>query len=424
MEFRGKRATVLGCGESGFASALLLKEKGADVFVSERNYSQAIQKKCNILQGKDISVELNRHSFRKVKDSDLIIISPGISPQSDFYKKIAATRIPIWSEIELAYQCAKNSFVIAVTGTNGKTTVTYLIKEMLIAAGRRAVSCGNIGTPFTSIVKTLDSQTVVVLEVSSFQLFHTHEFKPHIALLLNLSVNHLDWHSSYGEYVAAKFKLFQNQGPEDIALINGEDVECTKRASSLPGTVDFFKKAPDHNINVSALIKVVALLNIDLAIVNEVFASFPGLEHRYEDLGAIDGLRFINDSKSTTIASLKWALDQVVGKTILIAGGKHKGGDLSVLSDTVSKKVSGLVAIGESKQLFRSIFGRIVPVYMAHDLKDAVRTARHLGGNKGNVLLSPACASFDMFENYKDRGKQFKAIAYGERLAQSLVGVG
>lgn len=406
-----RRITVLGAGESGLQSALFLKSRGANVFISEMKEGSQWDPIKTELDHFGISYEFGHHRWDKIETSDLIIISPGIPPKALIYQKLICSNLPIWSEIELAYRfCAGE--VIAVTGTSGKTTVTTLIREVLARAGHKVLSCGNIGNSFVREVDKIDSDTIVVLEVSSFQLRHVDQFKPHVAILLNVSDNHLDWHSSREEYRAAKWRIFKNQSASDYAVIHAQDVESVNRAKTLSSQVIYFDEGEEKNPNFSAVEQVASLYGVKRRVIYSALKEFKGLEHRLEEIGIEHGIRYINDSKSTTVASLEWALKQIQAPVVLIAGGRYKGGDFESLRQLVQKKVKFLIVIGEAKELIRNAFEDLVTVYPAATLEEAVRIARGAARAGEAVLFSPACSSFDMFASYADRGQKFKRMVH------------
>ena len=409
MDFNGQKISVLGGRATGIQSALFLKKKGANVFLSELKEGKEFSEAKKILTSNGISCEFGQHSWEEIEDSHLIVVSPGIPPSAPIYQKAVKSGIPIWSEIELAYRSTPAE-IIAVTGSNGKTTVTTLIRDVLRASGRSVVSCGNIGNSFIGEVEQLKPGTIAVVEVSSFQLTHIDQFKPHVAVLLNLSTNHLDWHKSFEEYAEMKFRIFKNQTSEDYSLINKSDPESARRAGKLSSKLIYFDSETCDNPNYAAIREVAALYQVDPNVTQSVLDGFSGLEHRFEDVGQIYDVRYINDSKSTTIASLAWALERVAEHSVLIAGGRHKGGDFRVLRNLIRKKVKFLITIGEARKEIENAFGDLVSIYATETLEEALRFARGVSRPGETVLFSPACASFDMFQDYQDRGRQFKNI--------------
>lgn len=421
MNFNGKKITVLGAGESGVHCALLLKRKGARVFVSELNENRVGASSWKALMTAGFTCEFGRHSWDRIRDSDLIVISPGIPPSAEIYRQVQKAKIPMWSEIEVAFRCTRAD-IVAVTGTNGKTTVTTLIRDVLLAAGRSAVSCGNIGNSFSRLVDQLDPSMVAVVEVSSFQLANVVRFRPRISVLLNLSPNHLDWHEDYEDYVRAKCRIFENQSETDIAVVNRSDRECVERSQNLACRVEYFDEKDHTNLNFAAVQKVAEIFRVDPATTQSVLQNFSGLEHRLEDVGVFEEVRYINDSKSTTVASLGWALDRVPKPLILIAGGRHKGGDFRLLRGQIHDRVKYLIAFGESKKSLVDAFYDLVPVREAATLEEAMTLARQSSQSRDTILFSPACASFDLFRDYRDRGLKFKEIMTQWRRAVSPAG--
>lgn len=407
IDFSKQKIAVLGLGNSGYESALFLRKQGAAVFASESQSNEMLQKRKRELEAAGIEVEVGRHSYDRILGSDRVVISPGISPKSEVYQQLERAKIPMWSEIELAYRFCPAP-IIAVTGTNGKTTVTTIISKLLSDNGLHSISCGNIGNPFIGEVSKLNSDSVAVVEVSSFQLQNISAFRPHIAILLNLTDNHFDWHGTFENYAKAKWRIFENQMPHDYAVINVADAESMRRVGSIKSQTIYFNAGEFENPNFAACFAVAGLYRLDERKVRKTFREFRGIKHRMEEIPSQDGIRYINDSKSTTIASLKWALDRTKQKVILIMGGRHKGGDFSQLRDVIKQKVRFLIVLGEASEIIEQAFASAVTVSKAPSLVEAVRHARAVARQGDTVLFSPACASFDMFRDYQDRGDQFK----------------
>ena len=405
----GKRVVVLGAKETGIKSAIFLRKKGAEVFLSELKSGKDFIETKKTLDRYQIESEFGQHTLDEILNSDLIILSPGIPPAAPVYQQIMRSNVPIWSEIELAYRFCPAT-LIAVTGSNGKTTVTALIRDVLQAAGKVAVSCGNIGNSFIGEIEKMTSESFAVVEVSSFQLVHIDQFRPHVAVLLNLSPNHLDWHKSLNEYTEAKCRIFRNQAENNFAVLNSADPVCVEWARKIKSRALFFDGRERDNPNFAAIEKVASIFQIDPKTVETALSAFSGLEHRFEEVGDLHGVHYINDSKSTTIASLGWALERVGENATLIAGGRHKGGDFRVLRHLIKQKVRFLILIGEAKKEIENSFSDLVSTYTASSLEEALRVARSVSKPGETVLFSPACASFDMFQDYQDRGHQFKSI--------------
>lgn len=410
-EFQNEPIAVLGLGKSGFESARFLHAQGARVWVSESKSSPEMLERKAALESLGIAVELGMHSPDRILSAKRVIMSPGIPPSSAIYQSVRKNQIPIWSEIELASRFCPAD-IVAVTGTSGKTTVTTLLGEIFRANGYPAIVCGNIGNPMIGEAAQWTKDSIVVLEVSSFQLENIDTFRPHVALLLNLSDNHLDWHGSFDAYASAKWNVFRNQTRGDYALVNAKDLESVRRAAHMQAQKVYFNGGETDNPNWAACLAVSGIYRLDERKTKSVWHEFRGIEHRMETVPSQDGLRYINDSKSTSIASLKWALERMDRKVILIAGGRHKGGDFSALADLVSEKVRFLVAIGEAAPLIEKTFQSATRVLKVSSLDEAVRHARAVASAGDTILFSPACASFDMFRNYEERGRRFKELVH------------
>lgn len=415
MNIKGKQVTVVGLGESGFDAAKLLLKHGAKVWVTDAGWSDELLLKAERLRNEGIEVELGRHSEAFVKNKDLIVTSPGVKGSSPALSWAIKKKIPIVSEIELASWFFKGR-IVAVTGTNGKSTVTTLIGAILKRAGMDAVVCGNIGNSFSGEISRLKKDSVAVLEVSSFQLERCSTFRPKVAVLLNVSRNHLDRHADMREYLSAKARIFKNQKANDYAILNKDDslvaslrgrIRSKKRFFSLKGQ----KGIGLHNIqNAFAASLAAQCLGVDAEIIKSAVQEFRGLEHRFEHIRTLKGVIFINDSKATTVEATRSALNSIEGKAILIAGGRDKGSDFSLIKDAVKKKVYALVLIGEAADKIRDALSGVARIKKAANFKEAVDLSYALAGEGDSVLLSPMCASFDMFKSFEDRGEQFKAL--------------
>ncbi len=409
-----KRFVVLGLGETGLASALFLKKRGYDVFVSDTQTSSVLKKRSDRLQSEKIPFELGGHTLPKILEADWVLISPGISPAAPVYQVVRSKGIPLVSEIEVASWFFKGE-VIAVTGTSGKTTVTTLVHRLLQANGIKSVACGNIGNPWIGEVDRLAPSSQVVLEVSSFQLLHTYSFRPRYGILINLGLNHLDWHPTLEDYVAAKLRLFQNQNSEDVALIRRRDREKYFPDYCFKGNVVYWgEEGP--NDNEAILHELTRLKRLASEKTREVLSKFEGLEHRLERLGELDGVHFVNDSKCTTLEALAWALARFPDKrVILLAGGHAKASDFRSVRDPLTRKARQVVIFGEAQDLLWKNWEGTVPLVQARDLREAFGQAIKTARPGDIVLLSPACASFDQFSNYKERGELFKRLVQEAR---------
>ena len=414
----GKKVAVLGLGKSGFESAVFLLQKGFRIFASEKSNSPEMQAKASALRKLGAQVETGKHSDVQILSSDWVIISPGIPPSAPIYRALRAANVPAVSEIEAAFLFSPAARVIAVTGTSGKTTVTTLIARVVEAAGRRAVLCGNIGTPWISQINRSSPDDIIVLEVSSFQLQNCFRFNPWIGILLNLSANHQDWHADMPEYAGAKLRMFQNQTGEDFYIIRKQDEHFFPKGFSFRGRriyldepVSGIKESGSLNPNESVVFRVARILGIPDEIVHNVLSRFEGIEHRLEFVRTVSGVNFVNDSKCTSTASLLWGLQKFPDQSVvLIAGGHPKADDFHEVGPLIRQKCRKVILIGEARPLMRKAWQGICPIDETDDFKEAVEWAFRAAVSQNVVLLSPACASFDMFRNYEERGKRFKSI--------------
>ena len=408
-----KRVVVVGLGRSGVEAAKLLAGRGDTVFITEIKDDPSVRATVEELINDGIikqeNIELGCHTKRFMEDKDLIVVSPGV--------KLAEHKsVPIISELELAYSMCPAP-IIAVTGTSGKTTVTTLIGQMLASSGRDAIVCGNIGNPLSGEIKKIKKDSIVVVEVSSFQLERIKNFKPKTSVILNISENHLDRHKDMEEYVSAKLKIFSNQNGKDVLFLNGRDGLLKKISNQPKCRVEFFDKYKDfrkrHNIeneNFLAAISAASLEGVSEDVMLKVISEFKGIEHRLEHVSTINGVDFINDSKATTVSSVEWALKSLNERIILIMGGRYKGGDFSRLKDFVNKKVNYIIAIGEARPQIKKGLAGTKEILEEKDLEKAVRAAFEKADKGDKILLSPGCSSFDMFKNYEERGRVFKEL--------------
>ena len=408
--FKGKKVLVVGLGRSGLSAAKLLKAQGACVSVSEAaqgcGYDAAAAALCQL----GIEVELGGHSRRFVEGRDMVVISPGVRPDALPCLWACELGIEMVSEIELGFLCCPAT-LIAVTGTNGKTTTTTLIAEVLRASGKKAYCLGNIGTPFSQDVLSMKKGDYVSLEVSSFQLEKIKAFHPKVAVVLNITPDHMDRYASMEEYCKAKKRICENQDTRDWLIINGQDQYLEKMSKDLKAQVVFFDRLgfkAEFNQNQLAVLAVAKVLGIEESDVLRVFNAFKGVEHRLEHVAELDGVDFINDSKATNIDSTIWALNNIKKPAVLIAGGRDKGSDFFSLRELVRQKVKSVVLIGEASERIHEAWKEVLPCQKAGELKEAVELAYQNTRPGECVLLSPMCKSFDMFTDYEHRGRVFK----------------
>ncbi|MBP7215706.1 MAG: UDP-N-acetylmuramoyl-L-alanine--D-glutamate ligase [Candidatus Omnitrophica bacterium] len=407
---RNKKITVLGLARSGLACANLLARAGACVCVSDSCDNEVTRRNAQQL-APGISVELGRHSQAYIRGQDLVVISPGIADTAPPVQWANAEGIEVVSEIEVAWWFCPAA-VIAITGTNGKTTVTTLIGRMLEASGKKAFVCGNIGNPFSGEVQHVESSDYIVLEVSSFQLEKIKTFKPAIAVILNVSRNHLDRYENMQEYANAKKRIFLNQDNNDVLILNQEDASVREMAQDARSRVIYFSRSDLHNPNQAAVAAVGEALGIAPDITQRVFDTFAGIEHRLERVREVKDVVYVNDSKATTVDSTIWALRNTPGPIILIAGGREKGNDYGLVRDLIRQNVKRLIVMGEAKERIGSAFKGMVAIEEASGLSDAVTKAQANAVKGDTVLFSPMCKSFDMFANYEERGRMFKQLVF------------
>jgi UDP-N-acetylmuramoylalanine--D-glutamate ligase len=441
MDLKGKKVLVVGMARTGIAAAKFLKEKGSLVTTTEVKPKEEMKEAVESLRGMNVSEEWGGHQTEAFLKQDLIVVSPGVDLNIEPVQKAIQHGVRVISEIELACRFIHVP-IIAVTGTNGKTTTTLLIGEMLREDGKKVGVGGNVGEPLILFADGKDQWEVLVVEISSFQLEAIEDFHPRISVLLNITEDHLDRYPSYGDYIEAKVRIFANQNSGDLAILNrddpivmqfGEKVKAKKVLFSLkekPGEGAFSngqtislrlgKKGEEyslaktplkgiHNVeNMMASLTAARIFGCSKKSIQTVLDRFKGLEHRLEFVREIEGVRFYNDSKGTNVGSVVKSLLSFPEPVILIAGGKDKNGDLSPLKELIQKRVKHLILIGEAKERMNRELGKLTDTVMAKTMEEAVLLAHQKAKAGEVVLLSPACSSFDMFKDYKERGMVFK----------------
>lgn len=443
-----KRFVILGGGESGVGAAILAKQKGYDVFVSDE--SSLKENYRNELALHKIAFEEGGHNAERILAADEVMKSPGIPEKNAMVRQIRAKGIPVISEIELAYRFKGNSRIIAITGSNGKTTTTALTHHICKEAGLDAGLVGNIGYSFARQVAE-DPKDVYVAEISSFQLDDIREFRPEIAILTNITEDHLDRYDyKFENYIRSKFRIAENQQADDYFIYSADDEITTKylndpskvgfkiEAKQLPismkrelpngafikdgdmyirtgqdftsmSVFDFALKGRHNQYNTMAACVAATLMDIRKDKIRDAVQNFQSLEHRMEPVATIRGVEFINDSKATNVNSTWYALESMTRPTVLILGGVDKGNDYSLIADLVKEKVKAIICLGTDNRKIHEAFGHIMnPIVNTGSAVEAVQAAFHFSEKGDVVLLSPACASFDLFKNYEDRGTQFK----------------
>ncbi len=412
ISYQDKKVTVVGLARSGLAAARLLKKLGADVTVTEAKRSEPYERLARELGEEGVAVELGGHSRAAVAGRDLLVLSPGVRLDASPVVWAGEEHIEIVSELELAASVCPAA-IVAITGTNGKTTTTTLVGEVLKAAGRRAFVLGNIGTPFSAKVLEMKKEDYVSLEVSSFQLETIHAFHPRVAVILNVTPDHLDRYRDAADYLEAKKRVYMNQDRADWLILNETDAVLRALAAEAPAHVLFFgKNAQDAEFdqNQQAVLAVAAALGLDRRVCLEVFKNFKGVEHRIEFVRVLDGVEYLNDSKATNIDSTVWALRNIKKPVILIAGGRDKGSDFASIGELVRQKVKFVVLVGEASDRIAAAWHDVVPLEQVTTFEQTVRCARQHARTGDCVLFSPMCKSFDMFTDYEHRGRTFKEI--------------
>jgi len=442
-DFKDKRVLVVGLGKSGVASALFLKAHGARVTVSDTKSGDELRNEIPDLLDHGITVETGEHGERTFREQDLIVVSPGVPVDAPLLEQARSLGGVVIGEIELAAQFLRGPLV-AITGSNGKTTTTTLTGEILTAGGLPTLVGGNIGTPAISLAERATQETAIVLEVSSFQLETIQTFRPKIALVLNVTPDHLDRHRTFEAYVDAKARMFENQSIEDFAVLNADDATCVAMAARTRAQVFWFSRQKEisrgawvrdgniffrdrtqqrevmlvseiplkgaHNLeNVLAAVCAGALMGCPPEKIRQAVRDFKAVEHRLEFVATIRGVDYYNDSKATNVDATIKALESFPANIHLILGGKDKGSDYTLLNDLLRQRVKRVYAIGAAAEKIESQI-KGVEIVHAETLENALRKANALAEAGDVVLLAPACASFDQFKNYEHRGQAFKEI--------------
>lgn len=437
--------TVIGAAKSGLAAALLAKRKGHNVFLSESRDKESFMEAYEILTKNGIETEFYGNTERALLDCECIITSPGVPPTAWIIQDAEKRGIPIISELEFARLHCQDNPLIAITGTNGKTTTTTLTAYIFNQSGKKAVECGNIGTPLSEIADTLDPETVIVAEVSSFQLDRIDKFRPDVAMILNLTPDHINYHGDFKSYQHAKFKISSNQIEENLLVLNADD-NCTHSAIEktkakpvyfsmspvdwgiyvkgdiinvkLPGmqkeeeimSVGEIRLPGPHNVFNSMAAAIAArAFEIRNEDIRDCLMSFQGVEHRLEYVATIDGVDYINDSKATNINATWYALKSFSKPIIWIAGGRGDNNDYSLLDDLVKTNVKSIICLGEEADAIFNHFSSTVRCIKQESFEDAIKSAKIVASKDDIVLFTPACKSFDMFVNYEHRGEAFKS---------------
>jgi UDP-N-acetylmuramoylalanine--D-glutamate ligase len=445
MELKNKRVLVVGLGKSGLAAAQFLKGRGARVTVSDARPATLIAELPSLLE-QGFAVEAGSHGLLTFRRQDLIVVSPGVPQSTPELMQVRAMGMHIIGEMELGAQYLQGE-VVAITGSNGKTTTTSLMGEILNAAGRPTLVGGNIGKPVTEMVAESTPETWSVLEVSSFQLETIETFKPRIAMVLNITPDHLDRHGSFEKYAAAKARITENQRAEDFLVLNAENtptqmvaaktkaqifwfsaVRQIKQGAFVHGESIFFIEkegakpepvmpvaeitlAGKHNVeNVLAAVCAARLAGVSSEVIRSAVAAFKAVEHRLECVREVAGVKYYNDSKATNVDATAKAIEAFAGGVHVILGGKDKDSDYGTLAPLLREKVKTVITIGSAAEKIERQLAGVVKIESAETLARAVAKTQELSVAGDVVLLAPACASFDQFENYEHRGRVFKEL--------------
>jgi UDP-N-acetylmuramoylalanine--D-glutamate ligase len=445
MDLKNKRVLVVGLGRSGVASAFFLQDRGAKVTVSDSKSEAQLQSEIAALLDRGVSIETGRHGERTFRDQDLIVVSPGVPSDQPQLQQARTLGIPVIGEVELAFRFLQGK-VIAITGSNGKTTTTTLVGEILTGSGKRTLVGGNIGTPVITLASQSTPDTLTVLEISSFQLETIEQFRPWIAAILNITPDHLDRHHTFQAYVEAKTRIFENQTPRDFAVLNADDPTSAGLKDKIKGSLCWFGRKHEvesgaslkgdqivfrrngqeqtvlsrhdiqlkgaHNLeNVLAAVTIAMLAGCAPEQIRKAVNEFRAVEHRLELVTSIHGVAFYNDSKATNVDATVKALEAFPGNIHIILGGKDKGSDYTVLNPLLRERAKAAYLIGAAAEKIASQVQGATSLVRSGTLERAVRQAFEAAKAGDVILLAPACASFDQFENYEHRGRVFKELA-------------
>jgi UDP-N-acetylmuramoylalanine--D-glutamate ligase len=443
FDLDGKRVLVVGLARTGLVTALFSAGYGAKVTATDERPESELPEAAKKLRAAGVRLELGGFVPQSFLEQDLIVVSPGVPSRIEPLEKARAQGIPVWSEVELAWRFLRGK-LIAITGSNGKTTTTSLVAHILKASNIPTLVGGNIGTPLLALVETSVDTVVTVAEISSFQLETIEGFRPEIGVLLNLTPDHLDRHVTFEEYARVKMRMFENQLERDIALLNADDSEVTKRMPAKPkifwfsiqkrvatgaflrddqiifrnegSEVELARVADvqlrgQHNVeNVLAACAAAYLAGAVPAAIAAGVKSFRGVEHRLEFVAEVSGVQYYNDSKATNVDAAAKALEAFPGSLIVILGGRDKGGPYTPLRDLLRERAKEVLLIGESAEKIAAELGDAVRTEMAGTIERAMELAAEHAQPGDSVLLAPACSSFDQFENYEHRGRVFKEL--------------
>ena len=423
MVFKNRKVTVVGLGKSGFAAAKFLHEMKARVRVTESSEKKEALENASYLRGLGVEVETGAHTEAFISGSSCVVTSPGVPRQAAPLEWARQKKIPLISEVELASIFCQGR-IVAVTGSNGKTTTCNLIHRILFESGRDSVLCGNVGFSFLDTLPRVQKKTIVVLELSSFQLEDSPTLRPQIAVVLNVHPNHLDRHGTLEAYALAKENVFRNQKRSDTLILNGDEPRVLQMAERAHSRVLFFSagdrplfrpercllKGKHNLLNMLAASAVARRLRVPVRVLRKTLENFPTLEHRIEPLGEVAGVHFVNDSKSTTVESTRAALQSIDGPVVLIAGGRDKGLPFAELEGLLREKLRAAVVYGEARERIAECWKNLPRVRTEIDFREAVHLAYAEAKPGDTVLLSPMGTSFDQFSSFEVRGETFRHL--------------
>lgn len=448
MEFKDKNILILGLGISGISTAKALYKLGARITVSDLRKEDELKENISQIEGLNIDLLLGTNDV-PLDDIDLIVKSPGIPLNIDILKKAYKKNIQVVTDLELAYKINPNANLIVITGTNGKTTTTILVGEFFKKAGYTTHVVGNIGVGLLWNLVNSNEEDIFVIEASSFQLENTMDFKPKVSLILNITPDHLNWHNTLENYIKAKKKVFINQGKNEFTILNYDDQLLRKMEGEVKSNLIWFSvdniltkgvytqddyivindgvkthkviKSEDvkilgkHNLeNALGAVAIGWIMGLDVDIMKEVLSEFPGVEHRIEYVTTIKGVNFYNDSKGTNPDASTKAIEAIKPPIILIAGGQDKGSDFEDFILAFNDKVKTLILLGETKEKIKNTALKLGfnNIYIVNNMEEAVNKSFEVSESGDNVLLSPACASWDMYSSFEMRGEDFKRAVY------------
>ncbi|GKX29076.1 UDP-N-acetylmuramoylalanine--D-glutamate ligase [Vallitalea longa] len=446
MELRDKNILVIGMALSGISAAKLCLEKKANVTVYDGKSKEQLIDSIKLLDDFKPKFIFGDFDYTILNDTDLIIISPGVPLDLPFVKKAYELNIPVWSEIELSYRFCESD-IVAITGTNGKTTTTTLVGQIMESYYDSTYVVGNIGIPFSQIVCRTNEDSKVIAEISSFQLETIHEFAPRVSAILNITPDHLNRHKTYENYINAKLRITENQTKDDFCILNYDNEICRDLVNKITCNVYFFSKESfeyekgvyikngllctninnkeekiidvtelgEHNVeNIMAAVAITLCMNVPLNVIKDVIKNFKGVAHRVEYVTTIKGVKYFNDSKATNEDAAINGIKSMKSNTILIGGGMDKGSSYDDWIKAFDNKVRGLILFGETAHKIENAAREngFNEIYQVDTLEEAVYKAYSLAKSGENVLLSPACASWDMFKNFEERGNLFKQCVY------------